>query len=435
MLLLLGPTTNGVPGLIGVATLPLHIEEVQTDLSHSWSSRAQPLPLISPAGERIGCITAAARVVCCQPAPPEQLKSQPSQDSSVSSTTARVSSYRSATPAALQEPVHHALVATMCLPAEPPAALLPVVSAAVQTDAPQDMSSASPQPRQEVVQQPLQAAQEVVQQEAGAAASSEGVNKHVQASQPPDFPPDVQSLHFHIYPPGLPTVRAAPPKQPAMQRPPVINISQPIFNFAAPKEEPPQAEHLPKTMSQSGAVLAPVTDNTAQRLQQLQPGVAGNVVQKLQPAVVKDTTAVAHDTQQTLQAAVEQLAAPGETRQAVQMVKAVDDFESWRPAMSVPLSNGTAVAADRHGLAIDETAAEEAAESGMAGQCCSGAHALTFRHPKPCNHQVLCCCHTRAMHTVPNCLCPWKKHTRPCAEAGLILIACSHADASWRRLL
>lgn len=416
-LLLLGPTAKGMPGLLGVATLPLYIEGDHADFSHTCISRAQPLPLISPAGERIGCITAAARVVCCQPGAPEQLKSQASQDS-VSSATARVSSHSSAAPAVLQQLGHRFLVSAVSVPAEQPAALLRTVSAAVQTDAPQDTGSASSQPLQESVQQPLQPPQQVVQQEAGTAASGAGVSKDAQSCPPPDFQYVVQSPHFHIYPPGPHTARAAPPEQYATHHPAVINISQPTYNFAAPErvQAAPQAEPLPQTLSKAGAVLAPVTDDTKQGLQEAQPAVvqgstAGGVdiQQKLQPATSQGSAAVAHDIQQRLQqlqAPVEQVAAPGDTGQAVQMVKAIDDFESWRPVMSVPLSNGTPVVADSHGLGIDGTAAESNAESVMTGQFCSGAHALVFRQTKPCSHQVLCRCHTCTAYTVPDCLCP-----------------------------
>ena len=415
-LLLLGPTAKGMPGLLGVATLPLHIEDTPTDFSHNCSSRARPLPLISPAGERIGCITAAARVVCCQPAAPGQMKSQASQDS-VSSTTARVPSYSSATPAVVQEPGHHALVSAVSVPAEQPAALLRTVSAAVQTDAPQDTSLASSQPLQEAVQRPLEPPQQLVQQEAGPAASGEGVSNDAQLCPAPDFQYVVQSPHFHIYPPGPHTAPAAPPQQCATQLPAVINISQPTFNFAAPEVQAAlQAEPWPQTLSQTNAVLAAVTGDTKQRLQEAQPAVAqgstagaDDIQQKLQPATLQGSTAVAHDIQQTLQqlqAAVEQMAAPSETGQGAQMVKAVDDFESWRPVTSVPLNNGTLVVADSHGLGIGGTAAEANAESVMTGQFCSGGHALVFRQPKPCNHQVLCRCHACAVYTVPDCLCP-----------------------------
>ena len=397
MLLLLGPTAKGVPGLLGVATLPLHIEDAQTDFSHTCSSRAQPLLLISPAGEKLGSITAAARVVCCQPAVPAQLKNRASQDST-SSTTARVSSNSSTGPAALPELGHHALVPAVSVSAEQPAELLRTVSAAVQTDAPQDTSSASSQAVQELVQQPLQPPQGLVQQETGTAASSEGVSKD---AWPPDLSYDVQSPHIHAPVPR--TLHAAPPEQHATKTPPVINISQPTFNFAAPKQV--QAASPAELLPQTDNVPLPVTTDTAQRLHQLQPAAAQgstagvhDSLQKLQPAEAQGSTAVACDIQQMLQhlqAAVEQVAVPGETGQAadaerVHMVKAVDDFESWRPVTSVPLSNGTAVAADRHGLGIDGTAAEAGAESVMTEQFCSGAHALAFRQPKPCNHQVLC---------------------------------------------
>lgn len=439
-LLLLGPTANGVPGLLGVATLLLHIEDAQIDFGHSCSSRAQPVPLISPAGDMIGCITAAARVVCCQPAALEQLKGQASQDS-VSSTTARVSSYSSATPAALQGPVHHGLASTSLSPAEPPAALLRTVSAAVQTDAPHT-SLANSHPLQEKVQQSLQPPQEMLQQEAGTAASSEGGKKDIRASQPPDFPSVVQSPHFHIYLPGPGTVHAAPPEQPAIQHPLVISTLQPTFNFAAPQQlqAAPQAEPLPEKASPATAVLAPVTVNTRQRLQEAQPAVtqgstavAGKLLSKVDPAAVQGTTAVAHDIQQTIQklhAAVEPVAAPGETGKAVQVFKAVDDFESWRPMTSVPLSNGTAVAADRRGLGINGTAAEASAESVTTGQCCKGAHAPAFRQPKSCNHQVLCRCLTCAMHTVPHCLCPLEKPKGIVQRQVTALKACGGADAS-----
>ena len=383
-----------MPGLLGVATLQLHIEDAHSDFSHTCSSRVQPLPLVSPAGEKIGCITAAAMVVCCQPAALEQLERQASQDS-VSATTARVSSNSRTAPAALQELGHHALVSALSVPAQQPAVLLHTVSAAVQTDAPHDTSSASSQPLQESVQQPFQPPQKLVQQEAGPAASSEGVSKDARSSWPPDCPYVVPSPHFHIYPPVPHTLHAAPSEQHAAQTPPVINISQPTFNFAVPKQvqAAPPPEPLPQTSPQTDTVMASVTDEIKRRLQEFQPDM------------VQGSTAVVGDIQtfRRVQAAVEQIAAPGETGQAaaaepVHMLRAADDFESWRPVTSVPLSNGTAVPADRHGLGTAGSTAEAGAKSVTNWQLCSGAHALAFGEPRPCNHQVWCAvaCHTCA---------------------------------------
>ena len=71
-LLFLGPTAKGSPGLLGVATLPLKIEDTgdgSSSFSSSFSSsccdRVQPLPLISSAGQQVGSILAAARIVDC----------------------------------------------------------------------------------------------------------------------------------------------------------------------------------------------------------------------------------------------------------------------------------------------------------------------------------------------------------------------------------
>ena len=403
-LLLLGPTAKGAPGLLGVATLSLHIEVAQHDFSDTCSGRAQPLPLISPSGEKIGHITAAARIVCCQTAAAVQLECQASQDS-VCSATAKVSSNSRAAPAAVQQ---LGLVSASSLAAEQPdgqsaeqpAALFRAVSAAVQTDAPQsqDRSSASSQPLQESVQQPLQPRE--LQTEAGIAASNMAVSKEAGASQPTGAPGVMQSLHLHICQPGCHAMPAATLEQQAAQLPPVINISQPTFNFAAPQQvqAAPLAEHLRQTSSQTDAVMAPVTDNSKQRLQQLQPAVA------------QGSTAVAGDMQQTfhqLQAAVEQLAAPSRTNQvagtvALQLVQAANDFESWRPVTSVPFSSGTAAEANGLGRHSNGNVAERDAESVVAGQYCSGAHALPLRQPKPCHHQVLC--HMRC-HTVPYVLC------------------------------
>lgn len=414
-LLLLGPTAKGTPGLLGVATLSLHIEDAKHDFSDTCSSRAQPLPLISPSGDKIGHITAAARIVCCQPAAAEQLEGQASQGSLCSATANACSNSRAA-PAALQQlGLAPASSEAAELPdgqsAEQPAALLCTVSAAVQTDAPQaqDRSSASSQSLQESVQQPLQPPQEL-QKDESIAASSQTVREDAGPSQPSAAPGVVQSLHFHICPHGSHAVPAAPLEKHAAQPPPVINISQPTFNFAAPTQvqAAPLAEPLERATSQTHAVLAPVTEDPKQGLQQVQP-----------PAT-QGSTAVAEDMQHTLhrlQAAVEQLAAPSTANQAgeaeaMQLGQAADDFESWRPITSVPLSSGTSAEAAGLGRLINGSVAAEAV---MPGQYCSGAHALTLRQPKPCHHQVLCLCGTLCCAKLPLPSCKSRRHR---VEAG-----------------
>lgn len=421
-LMLLGPTAKGAPGLLGVATLSLHIEDAQHDFSDTCSSRAQPLPLISPSGEKIGHITAAARIVCCQPAAAEQLESQASQDSIGSTAKVSSNSNSRAAPAAVQQ---LALVSASSLAAEQldgqsaeqPAALFRTVSAAVQTDAPQaqDRSSASSQPLQESVQHPLHPRQEL-QTEAGTAASSMAVSKEAGASQPTDAPGVVQPLHFHIYPPASHAVPASSSQQQAAHPPPVIKISQPTCNFAAPTQvqAAPLAEPLDQTSSQTHAVLAPVTDDPEQRLQQVQPPAA------------QGSTAVAGDMQQTLhqlQAAVEQLAASSKANQAadaeaLQLCQAADDFESWRPVTSVPINSSTAAEANGLGRHSNGSVADADAESLMPGQYCSGAHALTFRQTKPCNHQVLCLCRTLCQACCAKLPLPSCKSRRHHIEAG-----------------
>lgn len=430
-LLLLGPTAKGVPGLVGVATLSLQIEDAQHDFSDTCSSRAQPLPLISPSGEKIGHITAAARIVCCQPAASEQLESQASQDS-VGSKTAKVSSNSSAAPAALQQVGLEAVAAEQ--PAKQSAALFRTVSAAVQTDAPQaqDRSFASSQPLQESVQ-PLQPQQEL-QKEPGTAASSMAVSKDALSSQPSDAPGVVQSLHIHICPPGSHVLPAPSSEQQAAQPPPIINISQPTFNFAVPQQvqAAPLAEPLGQTSAQTHAVMAPVTEDPMQRLQQVQPPAA------------QGSTAVAGDMQQMLhrlQAAVEQLAAPSKANQvagteALQLVQASDDFESWRPVTSVPFSSSTAAEAAGLGGHTNGSVAEVGAESVSRDQYCSGAHELTFGQPKPCNHQVQCPCRTLChVHCAKSPLPSMQEQKPSCRGRQNHLDLVGILNASWHRLL
>lgn len=368
-LLLLGPTAKGGPGLLGVATLSLHIEDAQHDFSNTCSSCAQPLPLISPAGEKIGSITAAARIICCQPAVSTQPASQASQDS-VGSTTARLSRNDRSAPAALQGTGQRAHDSTLSVYVEESAPPLRTVSAAVQTD---DLEA---QDNRSTSLQPLQ----VPEAQAGAAARTLAESEDAQLSPPPQVPYVMQCPHFHIYPPGHHTLPAAPREQHPLHLPPVINISQPVFNFSTATQGQVQAALSATALSQTDAAQAqakPVTDDTEQKLQQLAP------------AEVQVLAAEAQKLQE-LQPAVAQASAPDETNQpagaeSVQMVQAAEDLESWRPMTSVPWGNTTA----GHDKQSNGTVTEASAESVMTGQYCSGAHELTLKQPKPCNHQVL----------------------------------------------
>lgn len=366
-LLLLGPTATGAPGLLGVATLLLHIEDAQQDFSNTCHSRAQPLPLISPAGEQIGCVTAAARVVCCQPGVREQ-PSSPVSQYSVCSTRARMPSSTESSPAALQALGHHAHHPALSSPAEESTSPLRMVSAAVQTDAPQtqDTSSASSQPLHK----------QVLEAQASAAAANTGSDKDAACSQPPPVSYVMQSPHFHIYPPAPQTVPTAPLELRPAPHPQVISIAQPTFNFLG--DTSVQATSPGAALSQADAVqaqAAPVTNGTEQPLQQL-PGQG-----PLPPISANDKACQAAD-------------ASGS-----QMGQAADDFESWRPVTFIPFSRSTAATAAEYVCHSQDTVSEANAKSVWSGQYCSGAHALTLRPTSPCHHQVLHCC-ACAMHVL-----------------------------------
>ena len=71
-LLYLGPSDTGGPSLLGVATLQLRLHRDDDSLGSVCYGSFQQLPLISPAGHKMGCITVAARVVDRSPSPLRQ---------------------------------------------------------------------------------------------------------------------------------------------------------------------------------------------------------------------------------------------------------------------------------------------------------------------------------------------------------------------------
>ena len=340
-LLLLGPSAKGVPCLLGVATLSLQIEGIDSSFSSTCSKRAQPITLVSPAGDKIGCIHVAARLVCCQPAaafprPPSQLLCNLvfSQEPPVTASSA----------AAWQADQHEDAPAVAT---EQPVVLARQVSAAMQTDAlgPQHATST----------QLLQHQASCTQADTATSTLEVVQSPQLQQSQPPCI---IQSPHFHIYLPATKTASEAPAQQQPVHSPPVFNISQPAFIFPPPPVQPVLTA-LPESQSAEGHVIS-ASDVAQQQLQHLQ----------------------AADTQVPASLMVAQ--APAAACVA-KLAEAREDFESWRPATAVPHMSSTALAEAGNVPGVHA----EASVAPVAGQYCSTARALRLRSPHHvCHHQV-----------------------------------------------
>lgn len=341
-LLLLGPTARGVPGLLGVAALSLQIEGIKSTFSSTCCELAQPIALISPAGKEIGCINAAARLVCCQPAaasasPASQMSCVQAGFKGPADTAINAAASEAAQPADQREPAS-------------PVVLTRNVSAAVQTD--------TLGPQHAANTQPLQIQDSCTQADTATSTMEVLHSLQLQQSQPPCV---IQSPHFHIYPPATEAGPTAPAQEQPVQVPPVFNISQPTFVFAPPlMQRAPTA--LPRSDFAEGHTMSA-------------PAVAQQRLQHAQPADAQIPTSLM----------VPQAAAGAEVAPAAE---AQEDFESWCSVSAVPHMSSTAAAGSDNDPAIRS----EASGAPVAGQYCSGAHALKLRPPKQiCHHQVVYC--------------------------------------------
>ena len=294
----------------------------------------QPLLLISPSGQAIGSITAAARIVCCLSNARQALAATSSSKSGVSLRNPYAVDAQADQEACSATPVSD-------LPAV--AAVIEQTSAAVQTDTPQAQSSGPERKDDRSVSRSGQASVGV--------QAEESVESSKQVAAAPYV---IQSPHFHIYPHGPPAQR---PLQPTQQQPaqvaPVINISQPTFHMHLP---PP-----PHTTAQSEAACR-------------QP--SSDIVHAMESAAAEPTAL-----SQPAVAAAEAAAAAAAAAKEADMP---DDFDSWLPVTAIPHASGsTAALPSDCRLSAGNQPSGSQTESCLTGQICSGAHALQ-RQQKPC---------------------------------------------------
>ena len=313
------------------------------DVSSIRSNSAQTLALISPAGEKIGTITAAARVACCQPALPARLPNQPSQRAIASDEPSVAASKVAASAIALQENQSTADLAAS-KPVNQAAQLARQVSAAVQTDVTeiQDRDAAMLHAMPSEVHEVPAAA---------AASGSQPVSDQDGRSSQCLASFVIQSPHFHIYPSAP---QAQPQKHP-VHPPPVVNISRPTFHFPQP---------------QQAAMLPPDIPWTKLEQQQSEPvSVCAQQQAQLPPVAAAQGS---------------ELNALLQSPEAGQAAALQEDFDSWRPVTAVPHASSTGSRA----TAGEVQEAAGGAETGaFNGQHCRGAHVLKLQE---LNHQF---CH------------------------------------------
>ncbi|KAL0038132.1 hypothetical protein WJX79_004099 [Trebouxia sp. C0005] len=144
-LLFLGPSAKGGPGLLGVATLQLVLENADPhpnpSSKDSCCQRVHPLPLISPVGIEIGYITAAARIFCCMPmnSKPQLItrRTNSANDSATSDAGSTTINSEHSKSESDKDQQAEEFAATPLAGAKAAAADVSKVSAAVQTDTPQ----------------------------------------------------------------------------------------------------------------------------------------------------------------------------------------------------------------------------------------------------------------------------------------------------------
>lgn len=335
-LLFLGPSAKSGPGLLGVATLQLRIQEADPNANDSCRNRVQLLPLISPAGDEIGCMVAAARIVdCLSPiSKPELLRlvADSQDDFPMASPKLPDARHDQEAKSAAQ------LTDSSLAPAG-----ADEVSTVVQTDTPKTFTHSDP------------ANDSSTDSQSGQASVGVQVNKGAYGEQDAMctqaavvVPYVIQSPHFHIYAPGPPPANSIhQAHQPAAEAAPVINISQPTFHM-----HPPLLPHMIADQSQlQASAPVPATQSTADAERVLQPAVAA----------------------------------------AAQEAGVSDEFDSWCPMTATPHPCGSVcmVAADSHASVSKQPRGTVSAGAleGYNRQTCNGAHAA---QQKQCRHHQVC---------------------------------------------
>ncbi|DBA92887.1 TPA: hypothetical protein ACH3X1_003057 [Trebouxia sp. C0004] len=376
-LLFLGPLAKGRPGLLGVATLQLGLENADPHpnpkFNDSCCKRVQPLSLISPAGIEIGFITAAARMFCCTPTTSRTklilLRNESCNDSAVGNL---VHSEHSK-PTFDKDEQAEEFAARPLASAKAAAGDVSKVSAAVQTHTPQ------PDMRIEALTD-TDSGRHVHQASVGLQTEEYSVPSQQAALQEPQASAALvlQSPHFHLYPPAAATapppplpLQAAP--QEAAQAAAVINISQPSFHLH-PLVLPPAHTH---TDAQQQVSIAAVAVPTAAESETV---TAAGEPESVSPAAECETMQQAAEQQSMLQ--------PPPAAAATE-AGASNDFDSWCPVTAVPYPSACTApvtGGNRLSARIVSGVLAEADVPGQQSQVCGGAHVALQRQPQRCRH-------------------------------------------------
>ncbi|DBA66516.1 TPA: hypothetical protein ACH3X2_002486 [Trebouxia sp. C0005] len=379
-LLFLGPSAKGGPGLLGVATLQLVLENADPhpnpSSKDSCCQRVHPLPLISPVGIEIGYITAAARIFCCMPmnSKPQLItrRTNSANDSATSDAGSTTINSEHSKSESDKDQQAEEFAATPLAGAKAAAADVSKVSAAVQTDTPQ------PEIRTESLTD-TDSGRHVHQVSVGLQAKKQGVQSQQAALQESraSVALVLQSPHFHLYPPAA--APPPPPQQPAPQEAApagaVINISQPSFHL-----HPPMASHAVSTHTDAEAAQQQVSVAAGAVPTAAEPETvtAAGEPASVSPAPEFETMQQAAEQQSMLQSAAAATAA------AATEAGASDDFDSWCPVTALPYpSTCTApvTGGDRLSAGVVLGGLAEAALPGQQSQVCGGARAFQTKVP------------------------------------------------------
>ncbi len=382
-LLFLGPSAKGGPGLLGVATLQLGLENADSHpnpgSNDSCCKRVHPLPLIiSPAGIEIGSISAAARIFCCMPTTSRtKLLIQRTDSCNDSAVSDAVINSEHSKPKPDKDEQAEEFVAPPLASAKAAAADVSKVSAAIQTDTPQ------PEMRTETLTD-KDSGRRVHQASVGLQAEEQGVPSQQAALQEPQASVALvlQSPHFHLYPP--PPAAAAPPPlqaapQEAAQAAAVINISQPSFHLH-PLVPPRAHTHTDAERAQQQVSVATGAVPTAAVFETV---MAACQPESVSPAAECKTMQQAAEHQSILQPAAAAAAA------AATEAGTSEDFDSWCPVTAVPYPSACTApvtGGDRLSAGMVSGVLAEAVLPGQQRQVCSGAHVALQRQPQRCRH-------------------------------------------------
>ena len=393
-LLFLGPLAKGGPGLLGVATLQLGLENADPhpnpSSNDSCCKRVQPLPLISPAGIEIGSITAAARIFCCMPTASRTKlliqKTNSCSDSAVSDASSTVINFEHSKPKYDRKQQAEEFAATPLASAKAAAADQGVskVSAAVQTDDPQ------PEMHTETLTD-TDLGRRVHHASVGLQAEEQGVPCQQAALQEPQASVALvlQSPHFHLYPPAAapppPPLQAAP--QEAAPAAAVINISQPSFHLHPPMSTHAVSTHTDAEPAQQQVSVAIGAVPTAAGTETV---TAAGELESVSPAAECEAMQQAAEQQSVLQpAAAAATAAAATAAAATAAAAASDDFDSWCPVTAVPYASACTApvtGGDRLSAGMVSGGLAEGVLPGQQRQVCHGAHVALQRQPQRCRH-------------------------------------------------